>query len=193
MRAKSSPYAILGMLSIQPMSGYDIRKEIATSTAHFWHEGYGQIYPALRRLEADGLVEQRRAEKGSRPERNVFSLTAKGRAQLQDWLAQTPKTQTPRSELLLKLFFGRLARDEALERHVVAFRNQHQEALSTYHKLESELRKTQARHPDLPFWLMTASYGRHISRALVKWSEETLCALAQTERTETSGRKRRMR
>jgi DNA-binding PadR family transcriptional regulator len=50
MREVKSKYAILGMLSIAPMSGYDIKKQVETSISNFWSESYGQIYPALRNL-----------------------------------------------------------------------------------------------------------------------------------------------
>ncbi|HEY3155376.1 MAG TPA: PadR family transcriptional regulator, partial [Candidatus Eisenbacteria bacterium] len=58
-RTRSTPYAILGMLSFAPMSGYDIRKEAASSIGYFWSESYGQIYPALRELQARGLAKRR--------------------------------------------------------------------------------------------------------------------------------------
>jgi DNA-binding PadR family transcriptional regulator len=38
------------MLSLRPMSGYDIRKTVQESIRFFWSESYGQIYPALKRL-----------------------------------------------------------------------------------------------------------------------------------------------
>ena len=43
MREVKSKYAILGMLSIEPMSGYDIKKEVEKSISNFWTESYGQI------------------------------------------------------------------------------------------------------------------------------------------------------
>ncbi|MDH3629255.1 MAG: PadR family transcriptional regulator, partial [Acidobacteriota bacterium] len=43
----SSRYAVLGILTLEPMSGYDIKKFIETSVAHFWRESYGNIYPLL--------------------------------------------------------------------------------------------------------------------------------------------------
>src|SRR5438132_1157029 len=46
-RPRSTPYAVLGMLSLAPMSGYDIRKESETSIGYFWSESYGQLSPAM--------------------------------------------------------------------------------------------------------------------------------------------------
>ncbi|HTQ12746.1 MAG TPA: PadR family transcriptional regulator [Rhizomicrobium sp.] len=161
------------MVGIQPMSGYDIRKEIASSIGYFWHEGYGQIYPTLRRLAAEGMVAEKRAGGGRHGERTVFAITKKGRAHLKAWLARAPLAQTPRNEMLLKLFLGRLA-PGASRTHVESFRAEQKKALALYSALEKELRKTQSRHPDLPFWLASVSYGQHLARALLSWSNETL-------------------
>ena len=72
MREVKSKYAILGMLSISPMSGYDIKKEVETSISNFWTESYGQIYPVLKSLIAEKFVTksvESEAGKGS-----VFSI-----------------------------------------------------------------------------------------------------------------------
>ncbi len=52
----ATPNALLGLLSLEPMSGYDIRQMISRSIGYFWSESYGQIYPGLKRLAAEGLV-----------------------------------------------------------------------------------------------------------------------------------------
>jgi len=49
-------FAVLGLLSIRPMSGYDLKQVIESSTRNFWSESYGQIYPVLRELTAGGLA-----------------------------------------------------------------------------------------------------------------------------------------
>jgi len=55
-RTNTTQYAILGLLSHQPQSGYDLKKTIDGSIGFFWNENYGHLYPILRRLEKAGLV-----------------------------------------------------------------------------------------------------------------------------------------
>src|SRR2546430_12571660 len=81
-RANTSRYAILGVLSRRPMSGYDVKKLIERSIAHFWSESYGQIYPILNRLAAEGLAERRRGRPRGKPDRPVHLPTSQGRAEL---------------------------------------------------------------------------------------------------------------
>jgi PadR family transcriptional regulator, regulatory protein AphA len=98
---------ILGLLARQPMTGYEIKQMTDRSTRFFWGASYGQIYPELRRLEADGLVRSREEPRGRVP-RRVYSLTKAGRSALDAWLEETDETYEVRDEGLLKLFFGEL-------------------------------------------------------------------------------------
>ena len=72
---------ILGLLSLGPRSGYEIKATVDRSTRFFWAASYGQIYPELRRLERDGLVEGEDAPTGAR-NRRVYRLTKAGRKEL---------------------------------------------------------------------------------------------------------------
>ena len=79
---------ILGLLSIGPRSGYEIKATVDRSTRFFWAASYSQIYPELRRLEREGLIEGEESPNGGRA-RRVYSLTAAGREELEAWLGGT--------------------------------------------------------------------------------------------------------
>ena len=108
--ARSSHFAILGLLSLEPQSGYDLRKAARETIGHFWSESYGQIYPALRALEAEGLVRPhvrpRAKPQEGRSDRQVWEITEQGHEALERWMVVGPRARPPRHELLLKLFFG---------------------------------------------------------------------------------------
>ena len=97
---------LLGLLSVAPMSGYDLGQAIRASVGFFWNESYGQIYPNLKRLAAEGFVTAKTERQKGKPDRRVYSITKKGRERLAAWLAVAPQPEIPRNELLLKLFFG---------------------------------------------------------------------------------------
>src|SRR3978361_2262643 len=88
--------ALLGLLSIHPMSGYDLRQLIGRSIGHFWSVRYGQIYPALKAMAAAGLVERSTERHAGRPDRFVYSLTKEGRRELREWLRVAPEEGVPR-------------------------------------------------------------------------------------------------
>ena len=175
--------ALLGLLSIGPMSGYDLRQLIPWSIGQFWNESYGQIYPALKQMTADGLVERETERQEGRPDKHVYSLTRAGRRELREWLKLPVVEEIPRSELLLKLFFGAHAEKGVSREHVMAFLTAQESALKVYEATEKQLKKDEAKDPQLPYWLMTLNFGRHRSRAAVKWAKETLEDLNRLERS----------
>jgi PadR family transcriptional regulator, regulatory protein AphA len=174
----ATPNALLGLLSLGPMSGYDIRQLISRSIGHFWSESYGQIYPGLKRLAAAGLAEKKTERQKGRPDRHLYSLTVAGRKQLQKWLKlPVTEAEVPRNETLLKLFFGANVSPSVSRAHVQAYLESHQRELELYASMAKSLRKEAAGDPQLPFWLMTLNLGRHENAAMVKWCKETLIEL----------------
>jgi len=184
----STPNALLGLLSLRSMSGYDIRQMVAQSIGHFWSESYGQIYPGLKRLAAAGLVEKKTERNKGKPDRHLYSLTAEGRERLQEWLKIPVSEEVARNELLLKLFFGAHVSASVNREHVASNMEFHQRALKVYTATAKQLRQEEANDPNLPYWLMTLSYGRHYSAAMMKWCRETL---AELDEIESKGKRRR--
>lgn len=187
-RINTSRYAVLGMLSLGPRSGYDVKKLVEGSIAHFWSESFGQIYPILRRLEADGLAVRRRERQEGKLERQVYSITPRGLAELRQWLALPAREEGFRNELLLKLFLGAHVPIEESRRQVLRFKTRQTQLLGTYAEIERRLRRGHAHNPDLPYWLMTLAFGRRRTAAVVRWSDDTLRMLERLARRK--GRRR---
>lgn len=176
----STKYAILGMLSLKPMTGYDIKQFAAGSIGHFWSESYGQIYPTLSALAKEELVLPERAKSRGQRRRQLYRITKKGRVAIKAWLGQDPRTESPRNELLLKLFFSFEASPSESLRHIEAFEREQQQKLSRYKFIEKQIMREHAGHPGLPYWLTTLSFGGHRCEALIKWSEESMARLSTT-------------
>ena len=181
-RRNKSRFALLGLLTLGDMSGYDLRKLFGQSLIHFWNESYGQIYPELRRMAAEGLVDVRQETARGKPARNVYTLTPKGREALDDWLSTAAEPSPYRIELLLKLFFGRQADPATSRSQVLRFQQEQRRLLERYQAIERQLEAEAGASPDQPYWLMTLSYGQHLARALLAWSEETLNKLESSSR-----------
>lgn len=184
----ATPNALLGLLSMGPMSGYDIRQLIPKSIGHFWSESYGQIYPGLKRLTAAGLIAKKTERRRGSPDRYVYSLTADGRERLRGWLKLPVVDEVPRNELLLKLFFGAQVSPGISREHVQAYLELHRRKLERYGAVAKSLRKECGEDPRMPFWLMTLSMGRHQSAAMVRWCRETLAELEGIERSKKGGK-----
>jgi DNA-binding PadR family transcriptional regulator len=79
-------YALLGLLQ-KPSSGYDLRKVFSSTSMKTYSDSPGAIYPALRRLDRDGLVRGKVEEGSGLRRRQIFRLTAKGISELKQWIA----------------------------------------------------------------------------------------------------------
>ena len=75
---------VLGLLAEQDCYGYQIRRELAERSHHYFQVAFGRLYPLLRDLERRSLVTSRWENPGKRHERKFYTITAKGRAELAD-------------------------------------------------------------------------------------------------------------
>lgn len=98
---------VLGLVALGPRTGYDIKRISDSSTRFFWGASYGQIYPELRRLERDGLVEAHDEPRG-RVRRRVYRITPAGQLAVREWLLDSETAYEIRDEGLLRLFFREL-------------------------------------------------------------------------------------
>ena len=101
---KKTQFALLGLLTWKPMSGYDIKKLVDVGLSHFWNENYGQIYPTLDQLVKDGLATRRAERKSGKRQRFVYTISRKGRKVFSEWINQPTDAPIVRNELQLKFF-----------------------------------------------------------------------------------------
>ena len=172
--------ALLGLLSLKPMSGYEIKQMIEGSIGNFWSESFGQIYPTLKRLEKGGWIAAEKATKaeasGGRASRR-YRITALGCARLQAWLPVPARPRVPRNELLLKLFFGAGAPAGAMRAQIEATRAIYVADLKRYEGIAAGMKKTHGHLAGFPYWMMTVRCGRAEAKAMVAWADESLAAL----------------
>jgi DNA-binding PadR family transcriptional regulator len=72
-----------------PLSGYDLRKIFATTPMGHYSSSPGAIYPALRRLEQNGLIKGEIDDTKALRPRKVFRPTGEGSEVLREWLERT--------------------------------------------------------------------------------------------------------
>ena len=177
MKENKSKYAIMGILSMGPMSGYDIKKKFEQSLSYFWSESYGQIYPILKKLAQQELATRSIERHEGKPDRHIYALTDKGQKALQDWMIQPVGRQIGRHEILLKLFFGQQVSLTDNIRQIEHFRKLQSQKLKEIKTTEDLLKADYKDSPNLSYWLMTIRYGQYVNQAYLQWSKETLAVL----------------
>lgn len=173
-RTSSTPDILLGLLSIEPMSGYDLGRAIRDSVGHFWNESYGQIYPTLRQLADQGFVTSREERSHGRPDRRVYAITPQGRQRLRAWLELPPQPEVPRNELLLKFFFGDQVPPRVLIGHLERMAAEHRAILHLLAAAGTASRQAEGQQPAARYWRLAARFGQLELEAHLRWSEEAL-------------------
>lgn len=184
MKENKSKYAIMGILSMGSMTGYEIKKKFEKSLCNFWNESYGQIYPILKNLAEQRLATRSIKKQTGRPDRHIYALTDKGRKALREWMIQPVGHQIGRHEILLKLFFGQKIALADNIRQVEHFRKLQSQELKEIKTTEEQLKAEHKDNPNLIYWLMTIRYGQYVNRAYLRWSDETLAVLRGMQKEE---------
>ncbi|RLK59074.1 DNA-binding PadR family transcriptional regulator [Actinokineospora cianjurensis] len=176
-RKSQTEVAVLGALSVAPMTGYAVREAIRDVLGHFWSESFGQIYPTLAGLEGRGLV---RREDRAAP----FELTGAGRVRLRELLSEPVQRVPPRNGLMLRLFFGRQLGPDACRELLLGARADAEQQLAGFAALKAAVAAEGG--PDSPYSLITISAGEHTARAALAWAEESLAALPAIAQPDTA-------
>jgi len=174
----SLKHAVLGFLSIAPMTGYDLRKHMEESVAHFWPADQAQIYRTLGHLAADDLVSVRTIPQEGKPDRREHSITAAGLAELDSWLSAPVEYVPSREVFLVRLFFvGRLGTDRV--RTVLQERAEEARELAAVLEQTRDGATQAVAHPDLEVRLRLATLANGLvhARAELEWAEDLLAQL----------------
>src|SRR5215831_5823485 len=87
-RNMSTKHVILALLSIEPMTGYELTQNIKISVASLWAATHSQIYPALHKLEEERLVTGEQQVRGQAMLKTIYTITPSGEEEFQHWLEQ---------------------------------------------------------------------------------------------------------
>ena len=185
-RSQLTPFehVLLGMVFIQPSSGYDLKRRFATSPMGVYQPSSGALYPALDRLEQRGLLrsEALRPAAGGRP-RRVYRLTADGRQAHLGWVREPVHPETVSQDLGLHLLRFVMMTDVLRDDEVLGFLDSLRAALARF---VATLEQVSA-GPDLaasPAARLAVEHGLAVHRASLAWTGQAISTLAaRTART----------
>lgn len=169
-------YALLGALSIHPMSGYQIKKMLMGSTNYFWSESNGQIYPTLTKLAKNKLVTIEEQMVGAKIKK-IYTITKTGQAKLREWLMQDFEYYPPRDELLLKLFYGQNVAPKVSIQHIQKHLQKCHELLKVYVTIEKKLLLLVKQGKRPVYFLLTVKAGVASVKAEIAWCKESIALI----------------
>jgi PadR family transcriptional regulator, regulatory protein AphA len=110
-------YALLGLLAIKPWTTYELAQQMDRTLSKFWPRAKSKLYEEPRKLVARGLARAANDPVGKR-NRTIYTITAKGRGALTDWLAEPGQGPVLEFEQLVKVFFCDSGTTEDLRRQL---------------------------------------------------------------------------
>jgi PadR family transcriptional regulator AphA len=113
-------YALLALLSVEPMTGYDLSKRFESSVAYVWHAPDSQIYPELKRMARDELLAGEEIPWGPNSKKTQYRITAAGIAAFRKWMNTPLEYSRERDPVHLKAAYLEWADPEAARAHMQA-------------------------------------------------------------------------
>jgi DNA-binding PadR family transcriptional regulator len=136
----SLKFGILGLLTEEPLHGYEVKSRFETMVGGTWDVNIGQVYSTLQRLERDGMVEAA-GERGDRG-KQAYQLTERGQRELAEWLAQPEaEPQELRQDLFVKLLLVRRLANGNLQGLLMRQRRVYLQRLRDLAELERRMRQ----------------------------------------------------
>lgn len=120
-------HALLSLLTAAPMTGYDASRAFGTSVGALWSALDSQIYPELRRMQADGLLEARPVPWGTRgATKTEYWVTEEGVQELARWQADGQTYPPLRDAARLKAAYFEFGDATTARRHLERHREHHE-------------------------------------------------------------------
>ncbi|MBI5289101.1 MAG: PadR family transcriptional regulator [Chloroflexi bacterium] len=180
----SLKHALLGVLTVRPMTGYELKQFFDSSVQHFWNAELSQIYPTLKALEEQGWVDKHVEVQESRPNKKIYEITGSGRDELGRWIRNPQPTADLRDPFLIKVFFGA---NLPVEDMLVLLRRQmeeEQKVLAFSETVLTEKIREGVKYLDLPrhglFWTLTLEMANAYRRAYIDWCERSMRLLEES-------------
>jgi len=173
-RTVSFRHIILGLLSQQPMSGYDIKRFLNSLDWLVGSSSFGSIYPALHALLKDSLVTVDVVYHQDRPPRKIYSITEAGKQVLQEWINQPVVPGASLKAFLMRLMLASSFSHAGLIAHLKQRRSQVEVQCATL----EQVTRAQDETTDLGQRLVL-DYGLAVAPAESAWLDRTLERLSE--------------
>lgn len=168
---------LLGLLSLEPASGYDLKRTIERSTYFIWNATGPQIYSTIRKLRDEGLITSEFLPQKGKPEKQIHTITQKGRDALEKFLSEPIRSSVTRDEVLLRIFFANFADRKVVTRELETYLERIREERSFLQATEARIlahpgRKREARRFQLLSLRMKVAQLSAMEEELEKFCRE---------------------
>ncbi|MDZ7914883.1 MAG: PadR family transcriptional regulator [Rhodococcus sp. (in: high G+C Gram-positive bacteria)] len=181
-------HALLALVEVGPLTGYELAKVFDQSADHIWHAQHSQIYTELRRMEAEGLIAAQTLPRGANATKRAYGLTSSGANELVEWVSTIEEPPSFRDEAHLKATYfeygsysnARL-QFRAHRAHYQRLRDQLERHVDDLERAETDLMQRRLQHAPAEVRQAIIGYKTHTYRGLIararseiEWAENGL-------------------
>lgn len=173
----SIKYAILGLLSFKPQTGYELKANFDQAIRYLWNADQAQIYRTLADITEEGLAVYKTVQQDGRPNKKVYELTPKGEDDLHRWLTFPVQSKDQRNAELLQLFFSGRISDEEVMVNLKKLREEVKDNIAGLSMLESQSElyvSTDRSSRAYFFYITTLQLGIRTSQLNLEWIDEAI-------------------
>lgn len=163
---------ILGLLSHEELTGYEIKKRIDTTIKYFWSASYASIYPTLSDLVDRRFVTKKESNENKR-NKFVYTITDKGRRYLHEWLKLPAENHEFHCETLIKIFFGNEQEPTQVLLHIKTFERKIKKELQYLLEAKQNLKSCLDDDYAHKYYLFTLEFGIKNYRTYLEWCEKS--------------------
>jgi len=172
-------FILLGLLSIKPMTGYDLKGFFDKSINFFWTAELSQIYKELSKLEAKGYISFEVLPQQGKPDKKVYSINGSGEQAFVDWLRDFPHNLTPisRNEFLVRMFFSAKISKEETMLQLSRYIRQQEQDLVTFQQIEEKLTnliENDKENKEYKYRRFTVRRGIQFTQTEINWAKECI-------------------
>lgn len=180
-------YAMLGILSYGPMTGYNLKKVFDKSISQVWVASLSQMYRELSLLEKKGYVSSCIEKQEDRPDKKIYTITEAGENAFNNWLRDFPeKLSFPhRDAFMLRIFFGSKLEPEEIKTQLQRFITEKKQYLKMLNEIEKSFSQRrgdflqESAGKEELFWHFTIKRGKMTLKTVIRWAEECIAELEE--------------
>jgi PadR family transcriptional regulator AphA len=186
-------FALLGLLAVEPASGYDLKRAINRSTYFIWNATGPQIYNTLHKLREEGCITSQSLAQDGKPDKQIHTITATGLARLEEFMSEPIRASVTRDEVLLRIFFGNFASKTVIKRELDSYLQRIRHECAYLEATEARInahpgRKHEARRFQLLSLRIKVAQFRAMEQELVRFLDDDADKVRATKHRPRAGR-----
>ena len=183
----SLKHGLLGLLSYENMTGYELNKTFEQSLGFFWQAQMSQIYRELKVMEKCGWVTSSVVVQSEKPNKRIYEISPSGLDEFKKWLKDEPLSSrfNNRNTLIMRVFFSGSNDIDTNIKLLYEYKEDCENTLKDLEKADGIIeynKKQKSAQRESFYWSAAAEFGKmHIAMSL-DWADKIIDKLEKEKK-----------